>query len=232
MKIAVSVSPYQKNDSKLRGFADVQINDMLAIHGIQILEGERGLFVSMPQSSKVDPEDPEKRIYSDMVFPHTKEAREQLQEAILDTYFPEGPTYNVISDGASANTDISVRVTPYVQEGRKIRAMASVKIGDFTINNVTLLKGQYSLFSSYPSKPYTDRQTGEIKYKEVAEPIPRETTRNMVNGMLINEYKHVMDQELEKAMAQDKGGMGQTQKKTVKVKKQNLELAPDQGPEM
>lgn len=38
-----------EKDSAVKAFADVCFNDFLVIKGLRIVEGERGLFVSMPQ---------------------------------------------------------------------------------------------------------------------------------------------------------------------------------------
>ncbi len=38
----------------LKAFADVSINDVLVIRGVRVLEGKKGLFVSMPQEQGKD----------------------------------------------------------------------------------------------------------------------------------------------------------------------------------
>jgi stage V sporulation protein G len=39
---------------KLKAFADVGVNDALVIKGVRVLEGKKGLFVSMPQEQGKD----------------------------------------------------------------------------------------------------------------------------------------------------------------------------------
>ena len=39
---------------KLKAFADVSVNDALVIRGVRVLEGKKGLFVSMPQEQGKD----------------------------------------------------------------------------------------------------------------------------------------------------------------------------------
>lgn len=65
--------------SNTKAFASVNIGDAFAIHGIKIIEGEKGLFVSMPQ--RKDGED-----YKDVFHPITAEAREELNKQIMDAY--------------------------------------------------------------------------------------------------------------------------------------------------
>lgn len=81
MKITeVRVFPLSKKDSNLKAFASVTIDDAVCITGIRIVEGKMGLFVSMPQSKDNEGE------YHDVAFPITKEAREEMQDAVLDAY--------------------------------------------------------------------------------------------------------------------------------------------------
>lgn len=63
----------------LKGFASVSVGDGFAVTGIRILEGENGLFVSMP-SRKTE------KGYEDICFPTTKESREQLHKTVMEAY--------------------------------------------------------------------------------------------------------------------------------------------------
>ena len=65
--------------SKTKAFASVNIGDAFAVHGIKIIEGEKGLFVSMPQRKDVED-------YKDVFHPITAEAREEMNKQILDAY--------------------------------------------------------------------------------------------------------------------------------------------------
>lgn len=81
MKITETrVFPLSKKDSTLKAFASITIDDAICITGIRIVEGKNGLFMSMPQSKDNDGE------YHDIVYPITKEAREELEAAVLDAY--------------------------------------------------------------------------------------------------------------------------------------------------
>ncbi len=67
------------NDSKMKGMADVVLDDVLVIKGVRVMEGQNGAFVSMP-SQKVGSE------YRETVFPVTAEFREQLMGSVLSAY--------------------------------------------------------------------------------------------------------------------------------------------------
>ena len=84
MKITnVRVRVVEKENSKMRGFASVTIDDMFAIHDIRILEGDKGLFLAMP-SKQIAPGE-----YKDIAHPINQEARQMFSDAILDEYKAE-----------------------------------------------------------------------------------------------------------------------------------------------
>ncbi len=69
--------------SKVKAIASANIGGSFAIHGIRVVDSQKGPFVAMPQSSYE--KDGQKR-YSDLFHPITAEAREELNGAILDAY--------------------------------------------------------------------------------------------------------------------------------------------------
>ena len=84
MKITnVRVRIVEKENSKMRGFANVTIDDQFVIHDIRILEGTNGLFLAMP-SKQVAPGE-----YRDIAHPINPEARQVFTDAILAEYEKE-----------------------------------------------------------------------------------------------------------------------------------------------
>ena len=78
--VEYSVRIFGAKDSGMqRASATVDINGVFAVRGIKVLEGSKGVFVSMPQF-KVGNE------YKDICFPCTKESREQFNRVVLDAY--------------------------------------------------------------------------------------------------------------------------------------------------
>ncbi|MCK9432074.1 MAG: SpoVG family protein [Candidatus Omnitrophica bacterium] len=77
----ISVSRIFKldRDSKVKAFADVSFSGVV-VKGFSVVEGEKGLFVSMPRHQGKDGK------WYDMVIPSSKEIRRQLAEAILGAY--------------------------------------------------------------------------------------------------------------------------------------------------
>ena len=77
----ISVSRIYKleTDSKLKAFADVSFSGIV-IKGFSVVNGEKGLFVSMPRHQGKDGK------WYDTVYPETKELKQQLSEVVLEAY--------------------------------------------------------------------------------------------------------------------------------------------------
>ncbi|MDD5465774.1 MAG: SpoVG family protein [Candidatus Omnitrophica bacterium] len=78
---SISVSRIYKldTDSKLKAFADVSFSGVV-IKGFSVVNGEKGLFVSMPRHQGKDGK------WYDTVTPSTKELKQQLSEVVLEAY--------------------------------------------------------------------------------------------------------------------------------------------------
>jgi stage V sporulation protein G len=68
------------NEKELRGFATITFDNFLAVRDVRIIEGPKGLFLSMP-SKKL-----ESGRYKDIVHPINSEAREMLERAVIAEY--------------------------------------------------------------------------------------------------------------------------------------------------
>ena len=64
----------------LKAFADISVNDALVIRGTRILEGKKGLFVSMPQEQGKD-----NRWYDQVVL-KSAEAFNDFSDAVIGHY--------------------------------------------------------------------------------------------------------------------------------------------------
>lgn len=68
----------KENDS-LKALAKITFDNEFTITGIKIIEGKKGLFISMPQTKNKDE-------YFDICYPVTKEFRTKITESILNMY--------------------------------------------------------------------------------------------------------------------------------------------------
>lgn len=83
---SVSVTPYEREGSSIRGLARVFINDSFIVSNISILQGKNDVFVAMPSYRTKQVDEHGKAIYQDLCYPVTREFREKLYGAVLDTY--------------------------------------------------------------------------------------------------------------------------------------------------
>ena len=67
-------------DGRLRAIVSITLDQMLAVHDIKVVQGENRLFVAMP--SRKD----EGGIFRDIVHPISAQARQYLENQILDAY--------------------------------------------------------------------------------------------------------------------------------------------------
>jgi stage V sporulation protein G len=67
-------------EGTLRATATVNINGAFAIRGVKLMEGSKGLFVSMPSYKAGNGE------YKDICFPCTAESRKEFDNAVIAAY--------------------------------------------------------------------------------------------------------------------------------------------------
>lgn len=70
-------------NTKVKAIASANIAGAYAVHGIRVIDSQKGLFVQMPQNSY---EKDGSRKYSDIFHPITTESRTELQNAVLAAY--------------------------------------------------------------------------------------------------------------------------------------------------
>jgi stage V sporulation protein G len=68
------------DNGPMRAFVDLSINDVLVIKGLRVIQGQKGLFVSMPQEQGKD-----KRWY-DSIRCLSTEIRDRINEKVLTAY--------------------------------------------------------------------------------------------------------------------------------------------------
>ena len=70
-------------NTKVKAIASANIGGAFAIHGIRVIDSQKGLFVQMPQNSF---QKDGKTEYSDIFHPVTAEARSELNSKVLEAY--------------------------------------------------------------------------------------------------------------------------------------------------
>lgn len=70
-------------NTKVKAIASVNIGGAFAIHGLRVIDSQKGLFVQMPQNVF---QKGGKTEYSDIFHPVTSEARNALNDKVLEAY--------------------------------------------------------------------------------------------------------------------------------------------------
>ena len=76
----VRVRKLNRNDGRKLAVASVTLDNEFVVHDINVIDGDRGLFISMPSRRMPNGE------YRDIAHPITAEARQKIQDAVLNTY--------------------------------------------------------------------------------------------------------------------------------------------------
>ena len=74
----VTVQKEEKQGSRVKGYAVIELDGVLKINGIRLIEGNTRLFAAMPNRKVGDDK------YIDYVYPINKELREKIEKAIIE----------------------------------------------------------------------------------------------------------------------------------------------------
>ncbi|WP_457554904.1 SpoVG family protein [Candidatus Pyrohabitans sp.] len=73
-----------QNAGNLKAYASVTFDNAYVVHGLRVMDGERGLWVSMPATRNKRGE------FKDVFHPISRDARDVLVRAVLDAYEESG----------------------------------------------------------------------------------------------------------------------------------------------
>ena len=76
----VKVFKTNSEDTKMKGYATVTLDDCFVVRNLRIIQGEERLFVAMPSRKKTDGE------YEDIVHPTNADTRKMFEEKIIEEY--------------------------------------------------------------------------------------------------------------------------------------------------
>lgn len=67
-------------EGKMKAVVSITIDEEFVVHDIEVIEGEKGLFIAMPSRKATDGE------YRDIAHPINSATREKIQNIILEKY--------------------------------------------------------------------------------------------------------------------------------------------------
>ncbi|MDD3137411.1 MAG: SpoVG family protein [Lachnospiraceae bacterium] len=85
-EVSVTVTPYEREGSNIRGLARVYFDDSFIVNNVSIIQGKDKVFVAMPAYKTKQVDEQGKAIYQDVAYPVTKEFREKLYTQIISDY--------------------------------------------------------------------------------------------------------------------------------------------------
>jgi len=80
LKLAVSRLHKLDGTSSTKAFCDLSILDSFIIKGLRVVEGEKGLFVSMPREEGKDGK------WYNTVIPLNREVKDEIEKLVLEAY--------------------------------------------------------------------------------------------------------------------------------------------------
>lgn len=69
-----------EKEGKMKAVVSITIDEEFVVHDIKVIEGDKGLFISMPSRKAADGE------YRDIAHPINSDTRERIQTLILQKY--------------------------------------------------------------------------------------------------------------------------------------------------
>jgi len=69
-----------ENEAKLKAYADITLDGSFVIHGLKVIDGQKGMFVAMPSRKMPNGE------FKDVAHPITSDLRKALTEIVIEKY--------------------------------------------------------------------------------------------------------------------------------------------------
>lgn len=167
------------DDGAIKAYAAVTLSNAVTLHGIKVVEGKDGLFVSMPQKQAYDPDtgtaaidENGRPVYEDIVHPITQDARNKLIQVVIDAYNNE-EDYAYINADKINPRNTKIVATMYPRNGDQVKAAGDVKMADFVCHDVIVAMRKNSnnmYFASMNIPSYaSERKDGSKIYTEYFE---------------------------------------------------------------
>ena len=85
MKVSeVRIIPVKSGNGSTKAYASINLDGVFAVNDIRVVEGNKGLFISLPNRKGKDKDGNEK--YYDIAFPTTAELRKEISDAVIAKY--------------------------------------------------------------------------------------------------------------------------------------------------
>jgi stage V sporulation protein G len=180
-KLEIRAYPIDEPKGGTLAFANVGINGKVAVNGIRVVQGERGNFVSMPQSKDKG------GVYRDYVSVKDKGLMKAIREGDIAEYEkmaalpPEQRVYaKTEASGRTEDTALNVRVFPIREPKGSTLAFAAVSVDDLlVISGVRVVDSEKGMFMAMPQS-----RDKEGEFHDIAHPIMKGLRGEMENALM------------------------------------------------
>lgn len=80
MNYTAKVNLTKKDDSKVKAYVSLIIENCFVVEGLRVIDGQKGLFVSMPNRKIKDNK------YKDICYPITAQERQNIIDVVIEAY--------------------------------------------------------------------------------------------------------------------------------------------------
>ncbi len=81
MKVTeVRVKRVDATNGKLKGWASITFDNVFVIHNLKIIDGQKGIFVAMPNRKTKDGE------YRDIAHPLNNDTRKMIEDSVIEEF--------------------------------------------------------------------------------------------------------------------------------------------------
>lgn len=84
MQFSVKIHKVFEKAGAMKAVASVTLDDLFAVHGVRVIETEKGRFIAMPNEIRMDADGNEVR--KDIFHPISSSARKVLEDVVLAAY--------------------------------------------------------------------------------------------------------------------------------------------------
>lgn len=164
---------------KLKAWVDITLDNNVAVHGIKIIEGAKGLFVAMPGKRTKK----ENGKFLDIVYIVNKDLRASIIQEVLKFYKEEEREVTLNEPDETVISRITITKN---KKESKLKAWVNISLSDaIVIHGIKVFEGKNGLFAIMPS-----RKTKDGKFRDIAHALNNET-RNMIQKAVIDKYNEL-----------------------------------------
>lgn len=233
MEVVVKTNPYANQENGKLGVANVSFGEVFKARSMNIIKGkDNEMFVAMPSYPTRKVDENERTVFQDYCHPVTKEFREQLYGAILES-FKSGQDVKFDTGTGKEQPDVEVMVVPI--EGRgATKALARICMDDsFVVNNIAIKESKDgSLFVSMPSvRTKATDEHGNPEFRDVCYPTTKEF-RESLNEKIMGAYHEAVEIAMNAADEKEDKQRGKAPKEKTSVRdkiKSGQEKAAEQS---